>query len=282
MSGGPPNHGVEGGAQQQQPKAATPATPVQLPHATSKSESSACPETHQIKYDCNTVSAIANVRQAEAAEWFNHLAYAEIGIGLATAVIAVLAARWAKRAAKAARKALKQDRKRSAAELRPWVSVEVELTGFSASEHTLAIHYELVFANVGKTVANHFFFKSDSHWLAKLDAGDLDARFAKWTEPTELDRFAVIPGEKKRFFGSHARMKDAIPWTNKAVSFIVMASAFYRSPMDEKWHRTDRAFTIGRKDETSPTSAGFFVYEDMIGDDPEMLCVRTAYSGETT
>jgi hypothetical protein len=124
MSGDPPNQGVKGHAQEQQAKPAAPAALAQLPGSAGKRQGSACPETHQAKYDCNTVSAIANVRQADAAERFNHLAYAEITVGIITAVVAALAANWAKKAATAGRRANKISKDTAKRQLRAYVGVD--------------------------------------------------------------------------------------------------------------------------------------------------------------
>jgi hypothetical protein len=72
-----------------------------------KQQSHGCPGTHQTKLDCNAVTAVATVRQAEAADSFNRLAYVEIGVGLAMAFVTFFAAKFAKDAAKAARDTVK-------------------------------------------------------------------------------------------------------------------------------------------------------------------------------
>jgi hypothetical protein len=101
LSGNPPQEGQRSGGQQQTKAAKHTALSVQQPNAAHSQTSQGCPAAHEPRLDCNTVSAIANVRQADAAEWFNNLAVAEIGVGLFTAFVAALAARWAKTAAEA-------------------------------------------------------------------------------------------------------------------------------------------------------------------------------------
>lgn len=94
-------------SQRQQSHAAAPAPLVNSPTTSADSGGTPCPETDQTKFDCNTVSAIANVRQAEAAERFNGLAILEIMVGLFTAFVAGLAARFARDAAEAATRSFK-------------------------------------------------------------------------------------------------------------------------------------------------------------------------------
>jgi hypothetical protein len=93
---------------QQHAKAAsqTPAA-VQQPNSPHNQTSQGCPGTKETRFDCNTVATIANLRQADAAERFNNLAGVEVCIGAATAVAAILAARWAKHAAEAATKSFR-------------------------------------------------------------------------------------------------------------------------------------------------------------------------------
>src|SRR5690348_4940799 len=62
----------------QQRNAALPAPLTQAPSSSGNAQGAPCPGTEQSKYDCDTVSAIANVRQADAAERFNRLAIFEI------------------------------------------------------------------------------------------------------------------------------------------------------------------------------------------------------------
>lgn len=103
MSGNSPQYGQRSGYQQQADTASHAPAIIQQPNSTHGQTSQGCPATGETRFDCNTVSTIANVRQADAAERFNNLAGIEIGVGLVTAAAAVLAARWAKKAADAAR-----------------------------------------------------------------------------------------------------------------------------------------------------------------------------------
>ena len=118
----PPNQRVKTKPCQQEQKAASPTALVKPPHANSNQQSHACPGTAQTQFDCNAVTAIATVRQANAAETFNGLAYAEIGVGILTAVVAFFAAKFAAQAVKAARDNLSHDKVQTKAQLRPWLS----------------------------------------------------------------------------------------------------------------------------------------------------------------
>jgi hypothetical protein len=104
LSGGPPEQANSGTSQQQTKVAGSVVRSIQQPNAAHRQTGQGCPGTSETRLDCNTLSAIANVRQADAAERFNTLAGIEIGIGFATAIAAILAARWAKKAAEAGTK----------------------------------------------------------------------------------------------------------------------------------------------------------------------------------
>jgi len=122
MSGSPTQKAKGGGKQQEAQTSAKPAHAVQQPSAQHSEQTDGCPGTHQTRYDCNTVSAIANVRQADAAEWFNHAAVLEIGVGLVTAAAAFFAAKFARDAVTAARDTLTHEKRRSRSDLRPWIT----------------------------------------------------------------------------------------------------------------------------------------------------------------
>jgi hypothetical protein len=108
-------------AKEQQRNAAPPATAVNLPPAPRGGYCAPCPCTRQNHFACLTISAVANVRQAVAAERFNRLAIFEIFVGLVTAFVAGLAAWFAKDAVIAARDNLAHDKEMAQWDLRPWV-----------------------------------------------------------------------------------------------------------------------------------------------------------------
>jgi hypothetical protein len=206
--------------------------------------------------------------------------------GFLTLIAAGLAAFYAREAALAARDALGYERDRSAAELRPWVKIDLVVTKFEATEAKFDIGYQIVFTNVGQTVAQCFEFKTAAMFF-QLSVDPIEMAYAQW-EPPEVanDRYALMPGEERKGGGGYAISKQVVPWqksgkAKKMVSFAVIGTAFYRSAMDEKWHRTDRSFLIGRKDDTS-INTGFFLYDDMRVDGAGLVSVTPFAMGVTT
>jgi len=169
MSGGAPKK-VKGG-QQQLKGLGNPSTVVQQPSGV---PTHGCPGTHQTQYDCNTISAIANIRQADAAEWFNHAAVVEIGVGLVTAVVAFFAAKFAADAVKAARENLAHDKDIARAELRPWLladRVDIGNVGDDGSGHPNAggIYFQVLLRNFGSRPATKTFVFCDLKAAAAED-----------------------------------------------------------------------------------------------------------------
>lgn len=252
--------------------------PVKQEPASSSGQSSGCPGTRTPQLSCDAITAEATARQADLMKGNNWLS-------LVTTLVAGVAAAFAASASFAARDTLTHERKRSAAELRPWVEFSVNVTKFEADADGFEIEYEMAFKNIGSTVAKHFTFKSET----KFGGGYfefIDAQFAQWKEPTEPDRFALMPGEERRYSGMQSTMKRVIPWSAgrkgpRIASFVVMATAFYRSDLDDVWHRTDRSFSIGRRSDRGFLS-GYFLYEDMIGEGTDLVFVRPSIAGETT
>jgi len=204
--------------------------------------------------------------------------------GLLTLFSAVGAVLYARRAAVAAEKDLSVSQDVAAAELRPWIKIELIVTQFQADSTGFDIGYELVFTNIGQTIAKCFTFKTDSDFI-RMNPEIIEAEYAKWKEPPETsERFALIPEEQRRYPGLHSRMKSGMPWhdagSRKSISFIAIASAFYWSALDEKWHRTDRSFLVGCKG--GGFNAGYFLYEDMVGEGVDMVVARPFLAGETT
>jgi hypothetical protein len=104
MLGNAQSNAADGDAKRQQTNRGAPTTRSDLPSSPTASQGAPCPGQNPGKLDCNTLSAVANVRQADAAERFNNLARFEIGVGIATAVAALFAAFFAASAAKFAAK----------------------------------------------------------------------------------------------------------------------------------------------------------------------------------
>ena len=46
------------------------------------------------------------------------------------------------------------------------------------------------------------------------------------------------------------------------VTLGIVATVFYQSPLDGKWHRTDRTFTVGKRE---GRQAAYVIYESLIG-----------------
>ena len=170
MSGSPTQKAKGGGKQQEAQTSAKPAHAVQQPSAQHSEQTDGCPGTHQTRYDCNTVSAIANVRQADAAEWFNHAAVLEIGVGLVTAAAAFFAAKFARDAVTAARDTLTHEKRRSRSDLRPWITyVHHDMGNLRPGDKIdgkpvdRGLRFAMKFVNSGKTQL--------SPWLFSLTIG---------------------------------------------------------------------------------------------------------------
>lgn len=152
----------------------------------------------------------------------------------------------AQRTTKAAEDALKVTRDVATAELRPWVSIEAEITKVVETDHTIEVYYRVTFRNIGKTIATDVRTVSRHDFLGE-QAGEFVARAYANAIPREERASALIPGEEIAFPGSHAQARSAIPWMGdpRRVVSVVIASVFYQSELDKKPHRTDRCFLFG-------------------------------------
>jgi hypothetical protein len=221
------------------------------------------------------------------ATWTRYLGITGIlgtSFGMLGLVLVLLTFRENKRSADAAQRALIHEHERTTAELRPWVKIEVRPTKFEIDADGLSIGYDVVFTNIGRTTAENFSFQSDCGF-SRLETDKIDSQFAGWAEPTDRSRpAALMPGEQRSFPALQSAMNRAVPWsgtrTPRSVAYVVVASAFYWSAIDEKWHRTDRSFTIGRKDDSF--NSGVFLYDDMVCHGVETVDAKPFWSGSTT
>jgi hypothetical protein len=226
-------------------------------------------------------AAFAAEKAARAAQ--QAVVWTIVGTVLSFAALAALiwTLRQTERALAEAKRGNEISEKTAERELRPWIKIETIVTKFVAEDDGFQIGYETIFTNIGQTVAEDFTFQTAAKFF-NLDIEDIKSEFGS-REPKE-ERFALMPGEDRRGGGFHSAMKRSLPWhgsrTRKTVSYVVTATAFYRSAPDDKWHRTDRSFLIGRRDDSF--NSGYFLYDDMRGDDREMVTVRMFVPGETT
>jgi hypothetical protein len=271
----PPKTGSDGadsqGRQQQAQHPATAPPVLQAPKALAEKEGSACPGTHQGQYDCNTISAIANVRQADSANFLNYVAAGEIGVGLFTAGVAYFAMRFAKRAANAASETLCHERLRSAAELRPWLSIDAHLVSLGLSDDRFNAHFEVVYKNIGQTAARLVWLKSGMRFVTLGEiSDDISDAFAEWQKPEDdPGRITLMPGEERLDPGVEGSTRDVLKLAKTAngkrkIGAAIVATAVYWSDIGNTWCRTDRSFTIGLR-----TAEGFldhhFLPEELRG-----------------
>jgi hypothetical protein len=190
-----------------------------------------------------------------------------------------------RRTAKSAEDTLDHARDVSKAELRPWVSIDLVLAGFEMDDQLLTLTYELQFENLGRSVASEFHYGTQMTFLAEKPAEYIDDFFAKQIPPKKESKAVVLPGEIVPGRGATMRATDHIAWSNgsnpRVSLIVVVATAFYKSPFDDEWHRTDRSFFVGQKDDQNILS-GRLIREDLRTNDLDRMAVVRARAGETT
>jgi len=276
---------ILGNAPQQQPKAARKSetkaaqhpSPQEGERSSSGAQDSGCAGANIANMSCDAATAEATIRQADLMHGSNI-------ISLVTAIVAGAAAAFAWSASKAAQETLRHERTKSAAELRPWVKIDVIVSKFEIDEVGFSLGYTVVFKNIGRTTAQHFTFKMKADF-SRLDTEIVNARFAEWHPPKDCSNSAALmPDEERGFSGFHSCLRHKIPWhgilKRKSASYVVTASAFYWSAMDSQWHRTDRSFSIGRKDDS--ITSGIIIPDDMVGTGPELVTVKPFWAGQTS
>lgn len=235
---------------------------------------------------------VQQVRSANAAEATVDLTYrqsimlaAGTAVGFLTLVAAFLAALYARNAAAEAKRSsdsaessLAHARAVADAELRAWVSVAIEVRRIEKLEDSYSFEYDLVLTNLGKSVAKAISFRSELVFFGSEEAKGRDfGWWPDWSAPPKPGPSSLMPGESLVIRRWEPRPADKMGWqlihpdNIPRASPIVYASAFYRTATSDEWHRTDRAFTIGDKEEGLLLS---FIRENVECWDPEQLQVR--------
>ncbi|MEA3018035.1 MAG: hypothetical protein QOI38_2757 [Sphingomonadales bacterium] len=240
-------------------------------------------EQHRLKSD----DLVQQTRSAEAAVALVGLTYnqslmllAGTIFGLLTLVAAFAAVLYAKRAADAAADTLSHAKNTAARELRPWVSVGVIAKRVVGGPAYYQIEFDVVCTNLGQTVAKEFRMYSRMIFAEDNPREAVQDWWRKWQEPTEVVRTALMPGEENVSPMFATTAKDKMAWRvtgldgKQRAMPIVVVSVFYRTDLDEHWHRTDRAYSLGEKGETM----GCYITEGIENLSADELAVRP-YSG---
>lgn len=220
------------------------------------------PETKEYKAPCDRPygkdesDLCAQWRAAKAAE--NSAFWAKWGIWIAVIgssllMWQIMLTREAVKDTGEATKAMNVANEIAKAAQRPWVSIEVNPKIMQRDNGTINYQCEIFFKNIGLTVAKNFLFKYEIVFILpdKLDTDS--AQWKKWFEPIDKSNSVLMPSEAfgqlaSRFF----KMTD-IAWLDmgstspRVMMPVIAVSAFYQAADGDGWHRTDRAFRIGKR-----------------------------------
>lgn len=112
---------------------------------------------------------------------------------------------------------------------------------------------EMFFKNIGLTVAKNFFFKYEIVFILpdRLDADN--SQWKKWDNPIHKSNSVLMPSDASGHLASRSFNITDIAWLDmgstspRVVMPIIAVSAFYKIADGDGWHRTDRAFRIGKR-----------------------------------
>ena len=136
---------------------------------------------------------------------------------------------------------------------RPWVSVDATPTIMTVTGIRHSWEYVVSFKNLGSTVAKSFVSFHEIIFIVPDFLDACEAQWSKWKPPTSEIRSALMPGDVHKSPGHISLTGDFIPWimmgdsSPRTVMPVIVVTAFYKSDDSEIWHRTDRAFRIGKK-----------------------------------
>jgi hypothetical protein len=252
-----PHHGGQHQAQTELHQAARhPLVPSASLHSDQDGQKS-CKGTSRPDLSCDAISAQASYDQARDADTGYLFGIAQTIIGVATLGAAVAAVIWAKAAAAETRSGAKAAADQVALTRdaqRPWVSIALEVCSLRVHGQDVTTECEVIFKNVGGTVATHFLHTLQIKYITPedptiynigLDYVEAVQRRAdgviipgdEFSTERTITSTHIAPGERRIVYGS-----DHAPW---ALMPVVAITCYYRSASSpEVDHVSIRCFKI--------------------------------------
>ena len=156
-------------------------------------------------------------------------------------------------------------------EQRPWVVIEAGTPKIIRKGFVTFIFVDVVFKNIGKTVAAGFWPHINSFVSGKEYKDKAEAAFKQWRQPKgSVDRI-LMPGESWPSTQVFRLREQDLPWfdgTNeRMIHAVLQAAAFYFPDGDRRFDarlHTERTFRIGILDSDDPLLA-YVLTQEAIG-----------------
>lgn len=159
---------------------------------------------------------------------------------------------------------------------RPWISIDAVPNYMKEGNGNINWECTMFFKNIGLTVARNFYFQYEIFFILP-DRLSIDrAQWEKWGNPVHKSRSVIMPGESSGHLGSKSIKKTDIDWLDmgsdapRLMMPLIAVSAFYQMTDSDGWHRTDRAFRIGKRGRGSDCVA---IEETVNRLDPPLLTI---------
>lgn len=150
-----------------------------------------------------------------------------------------------------ATKAMIRQNELAEATQRAWIEIDLKVRRLEVWDETVNLDYELVFRNIGQTIARNIWVNADvviDDYRFQKEAEDIRER---WGLPKGPSQIALMPNESKSHLGMSSWNVGEMPWPksdNPRVNLIVVAQAIYLTEGKQLSHErseTFRAFRIG-------------------------------------
>lgn len=134
---------------------------------------------------------------------------------------------------------------------RPWVSIKIEPIRTKSRDGYFWYEFFVKHKNLGATTARKFRSHHEVFFVEREIRSHADSKWEYWENHKGDTENVLMPGEETSFY-HHAKIPiSSIEWNgdregNRRAIMTIIAVSFYRSDIDEGWHRTRRIFTMGR------------------------------------
>lgn len=231
-------------------------------HSLREIAQSSCPQGDN--KTCQSVHA--DVRAANAADDMVDLGIWQFIAGIVGIVFVGLtlkatreAVRESSRASQTASDALHEARRTAdlaVADQRAWVSIKVvpKKIAWTATKHGIMFHYDVVFENLGRSLAHDFTFRIGYAFEGPLVNEQIADHQEKALSDREAGTQSLLPSERWLFPGLSGLTLDKVHWLSAGrggkktrMMPLVLVTAYYRTEADGKLRHTERFFSIIRK-----------------------------------
>lgn len=167
-------------------------------------------------------------------------------------------------------------------ELRPWLSIKLEITMFVMTESNIKFGYSVSFENTGRTIARNVTARAKAVYAIYEQGPDaIKSQMDKLSLEREFSENTLVPNDIIDAPGQVYQSVAHLDWdSSDSTLLVVLAVARFTSEIDGIERYIEQSFTIGRR--SGDLFEQRLIEKNMVGKGPSDLVVKRYLSGRAT